>query len=145
MPTPEPNQPHASPPPGLKRVVTPTTGAVVGTSVLVIMMELARSGALQEYKDVLAPIIAWGPGILILVAFFWLANSYAPSLIESHQATARSLQKLVDAVSYNDGSRHDLVLATQVNSDKLEQLRALVADLHQHVHQLKEELLDAHK
>jgi hypothetical protein len=139
-------QPAAPSAPAAKKGVTQAaTGAVVGTSVIVVMVELARSGALQQYKEVLAPLIGWGPGILILLAFFWLANTYAPPLIESHNATAKSLQRLADAVAYNDGSCHDLVLATQVNSDKLEQLRSTVGELQQHVGQCKEGLRDGRK
>ena len=118
---------------GAKKAVSgPATGAVVGTSVIVLLVELARSGALEQYKDLLAPLIGWGPGLLIVAGFIWLAHSYAPPLIESQRSTATALQKLADTVEHNSGSQHDLVLAMQVNSDKLEQVRSSVAELQQH-------------
>jgi hypothetical protein len=131
--------PAAAPAQAPKKNIVPATGALVGTSLIVLLVEVARSGALQQYKDALAPLIAWGPGLLILVAFLWLANTYAPPLILSQQHTATALQKLADSVSRNDCSSHDLVLAMQVNSDKLEQMRSTVIDLQGTVHQLKED------
>ena len=95
----------------------------MGTSLIVLLIELARSGALQQYKDVLAPLIGWGPGLLIVLGFLWLAHSYAPPLIQSQHSTAMALQKLADTVEHNIGTQHDMVLAMQVNSDKLEQVR----------------------
>ena len=109
----------------------------MGTSAIVLMVELARSGALQQYKDALAPLLGWGPGLLMMVGFFWLVHTYAPPLIETQHATATALQKLADAVEHNDGSNHDLVLAMQVNSDKLEHLRTTVAELQQEVRNRK--------
>lgn len=118
---------------GMKRSLAPAAGAVVGTSVLVLLVELARTGALEHYKDLLAPLIGWGPGLLVLGGFLWLAHSYAPPLIESQRATALALQKLADTVAHNANSQHDLVLAMQVNSEKLEQLRGTVRDLDERV------------
>ena len=138
--------PQPTPAPAVtKKIIVPTTGAVVGTSVIVLMIELARSGSLQQYKDLLAPLIGWGPGLLIIGGFLWLAHTYAPPIIESHRATAAALQRVADTVEHSSGSQHDLVLAMQVNSDKLEQLRTTVADLQEHVQQLKEEWHDARK
>ena len=128
-----------------KKIIVPTTGAVVGTSVIVLMIELARSGSLQQYKDLLAPLIGWGPGLLIIGGFLWLAHAYAPPIIESRRATAAALQRVADTVEHSSGSQHDLVLAMQVNSDKLEQLRTTVADLQEHVQQLKEECHNGRK
>jgi len=113
----------------LKKTAAPAAGALVGTSVIVLLVEMAKSGALEQYKDLLAPLIGWGPGLLILAGFFWLAHSYAPPLIATQRATATALQKLADTVEYNSGSQHDLVLAMQVNSDKLEQVRQTLAIL----------------
>ncbi|MBI4463396.1 MAG: hypothetical protein HY647_01720, partial [Acidobacteria bacterium] len=122
----------------LRKTAAPAAaGAVVGTSLIVLLVELARSGALEQYKDLLAPLIGWGPGLVILLGFFWLAHSYAPPLIETQRSTATALQKLADTVEHNADSQHDLVLAMQVNSDKLEQVRSLVADLQEQVQQLK--------
>jgi hypothetical protein len=115
------------------RAVTPAASALVGTSAVVLLVELARSGALEQYKDLLAPLIGWGPGLLVLVGFLWLANSYAPPLIESQRSTALALQRLADTVEHDSSGQHDLVLAMQVNSDKLEQLRSIVAELQEHV------------
>ena len=127
----------------LKRTAAPAAGALVGTSVIVLLVELARSGALEQYKDLLAPLlvpmIGWGPGLLILLGFFWLAHSYAPPLIATQRSTATALQKLADTVEYSSSSQHYLVLAMQVNSDKLEQVRSIVADLQEEVQQLKED------
>ena len=106
-----------------KRSILPTGGVVLGTSVLVLLIELGRSGALWQYKDLLAPIFAWGPGLVVLGAFVWLAQSYAPPMIESQVMTAKALQQLADTVERTSNSQHDLVLAMQVNSDKLEQVR----------------------
>ena len=129
-----------------KKVSKAPTGALVGTSaVLVLLVELARSGALQQYKDALSPLFNWGPGLLIILGFLWLAHNYAPPLIQSQNDTARALQKLADSVAHNDSSSHDLVLAMQVNSDKLEQLRGTVSDLQTAVHQIKEDWHDARK
>jgi hypothetical protein len=133
---------------GNKRSIAPAAGAVVGTSVLVLLVELARSGALEQYKDVLAPLIGWGPGLLVLGGFLWLAHTYAPPLIDSQRATALALQKLADTVAHNSSSQHDLVLAMQVNSDKLEQLRGTVRELDErvtelHIQQRKEEWRNA--
>ena len=124
---------------GLKKAVGPAAGALVGTSVIVLLVELARSGALAQYTELLAPLLGWGPGLFILMGFLWLAHSYAPPLIETQRSTATALQKLADTVEHNSGNQHDLVLAMQVNSDKLEQVRNTVADLQDHVQQLKEE------
>ena len=132
------SSPPVAPAPRAKTAV-PAAGALVGTSVIVLLVELARSGALEQYKDLLAPLIGWGPGLLVLGGFFWLAHSYAPPLIESQRSTAMALQKLADTVEHSSTGQHDLVLAMQVNSDKLEQVRATVADLQDHVQQLKEE------
>ena len=126
---PSPNPAPAS----VKRSGIPAASAVVGTSMVVLLVELARSGALEQYKDLLAPLIGWGPGLLVLGGFLWLAHSYAPPLIESQRSTAMALQKLADTVEHNGSSQHDLVLAMQVNSDKLEQLRSTVADLQEQV------------
>ncbi len=124
---------------GLRKAAGPAAGAVIGTSVIVLLVELARSGALAQYSELLAPLLGWGPGLFILMGFFWLAHRYAPPLIESQRSTATALQKLADTVEHNSGNQHDLVLAMQVNSDKLEQVRNTVADLQDHVQQLKEE------
>lgn len=124
---------------GLKKAVGPAAGALVGTSVIVLLVELARSGALAQYSELLAPLLGWGPGLFILMGFLWLAHSYAPPLIETQRSTATALQKLADTVEHNSGNQHDLMLAMQVNSDKLEQVRNTVADLQDHVQQLKEE------
>ena len=109
--------------------MAPAAGALVGTSAMVLLVELARSGALEQYKDLLAPLIGWGPGLLMVVGFLWLANSYMPPFLESQRHTAMALQKLADTVEHSSYSQHDLVLAMQVNSDKLEQLRTSVANL----------------
>jgi hypothetical protein len=133
-----PRQPApAVPESAAKKSVVPTAGALVGTSALVLLVELARSGALEQYKDLLAPLIGWGPGLLIVVGFLWLANSYAPPFIETQRSTALALQKLADTVERSATSQHDLVLAMQVNSDKLEQLRSTVSEMQDHVRQLQ--------
>jgi hypothetical protein len=132
-------------PSAAKKAVTPAAGAVMGTSVIVLLIELARSGALQQYKDVLAPLLGWGPGLMIVLGFLWLAHTYAPPLINSQRSTATALQKLADTVEHNAGGQHDLVLAMQVNSDKLEQVRITVADLHNYVQRFKEECLNVRK
>ena len=121
--------PSVNPPGSSKRAALPAAGAVAGASAAVLLIEMARSGALEQYKDVLAPLIGWGPGLFVLVGFLWLAHSYAPPLIESQRSTALALQKLADTVERNASNQHDLVLAMQVNSDKLEQVRASVAEL----------------
>ena len=108
-------------------------GAAAGASLIVVLTELARSGALEQSKELLAPLMGWGPGLLILAGFLWLAHRYAPPLIESQRSTALALQKLADTVEHNATSQHDLVLAMQVNSDKLEQVRAIVAELQETV------------
>jgi hypothetical protein len=131
-----------------RRGIAPAAGAVVGTSVLVMLVELARSGALEQYKDILAPLIGWGPGLLVLGGFLWLAHSYAPPLIESQRGTALALQKLADTVAHSAHGQHDLVLAMQVNSEKLEQLRGTVRELDErvtelHLQQRKEEWRNA--
>jgi hypothetical protein len=134
-----PNQPNAAPQNGtLKKAAAPAAGVLVGTSAIVLLVELARSGALEQYKDLLAPLLGWGPGLAILTGFFWLAHSYAPPLIESQRSTAMALQKLADTVEHGAAGQHDLVLAMQVNSDKLEQLRDTVAELQNNVQQLQE-------
>jgi len=120
----------------MRKAVAPAAGALVGTSAMVLLVELARSGALEQYKDLLAPLIGWGPGLLIVAGFLWLAHSYAPPLIDSQRSTATALQKLADTVEHSSSSQHDLVLAMQVNSDKLEQLRGTVNDLQEQVQQL---------
>ena len=71
-----------------------------------------------------------------MAGFLWLAHSYAPPLIDSQRSTATALQKLADTVEHSSSSQHDLVLAMQVNSDKLEQLRGTVNDLQEQVQQL---------
>ena len=121
----------------MRKAVAPAAGALVGTSAMVLLVELARSGALEQYKDLLAPLIGWGPGLLIVAGFLWLAHSYAPPLIDSQRSTATALQKLADTVEHSAGSQHDLVLAMQVNSDKLEQVRATVAELQEQVMEMK--------
>ena len=133
------NQPSSPNPPStpFKRSQIPTAGAVAGASMVVLLVELARSGALEQYKDLLAPLIGWGPGLIVLCGFLWLAHSYAPPLIECQRSTAMALQKLADTVEHNATSQHDLVLAMQVNSDKLEQVRATVAELQDDVQEMK--------
>jgi len=128
-PTPSPNPPT----PPARRSVLPAAGAAAGASMIVLLFELARSGVLEQSKDLLAPMLGWGPGLFILAGFLWLAHSYAPPLIESQRSTALALQKLADTVEHNQTSQHDLVLAMQVNSDKLEQVRAIVAELQEEV------------
>ncbi len=128
-PTPSPNPP-ASP---ARRSALPVAGAAAGASLIVVLAELARSGALEQSKELLAPLLGWGPGLFILAGFLWLAHRYAPPLIESQRSTALALQKLADTVEHNATSQHDLVLAMQVNSDKLEQVRAIVAELQEAV------------
>src|SRR5439155_13645456 len=61
-------------------------------SSMVLLVELARSGALEQYKDLLAPLIGWGPGLLIVLGFLWLANSYAPPFLETQRLTATALR-----------------------------------------------------
>jgi len=131
------NTPSPSPNSSPRRSAIPAAGAVAGASVVVLLVELARSGALEQYKDLLAPLIGWGPGLIVLCGFLWLAHSYAPPLIESQRSTAMALQKLADTVEHNGSSQHDLVLAMQVNSDKLEQVRAIVAELQDDVQEMK--------
>ena len=128
-PTPSPNPPTSP----ARRSVLPAAGAAAGASMIVLLVELARSGFLEQSKDLLAPMLGWGPGLFILAGFLWLAHSYAPPLIESQRSTALALQKLADTVEHNQTSQHDLVLAMQVNSDKLEQVRAIVAELQEEV------------
>jgi hypothetical protein len=123
-------------PGGAKRNIAPAAGAVVGTSVLVLLVALGRSGALEQYKEVLAPLIGWGPGLLVLSGFLWLAHTYAPPLIDSQRATALAVQKLADTVAHNSNSQHDLVLAMQVNSEKLEPLRGTVSEIDERVTEL---------
>jgi hypothetical protein len=135
--TPPTHNPSLPPASAMKKAIAPAAGALAGTSAMVLLMELARSGALAQYKDLLAPLIGWGPGLAILAGFLWLAHAYAPPLIESQRSTAMALQKLADTVERNDSQQHDLVLAMQVNSDKLEQLRSTVADLQDEVRQMK--------
>ena len=130
-------QPASTNPAPARRTTLPAAGAVVGTSIVVLLVELARSGALEQYKELLAPLIGWGPGLLVLGGFLWLAHSYAPPLIESQRSTAMALQKLADTVEHSSTSQHDLVLAMQVNSDKLEQVRSTVAELQDHVQELR--------
>ena len=131
MPTPNPNpNPPTTP---ARRSVLPAAGAAAGASMIVLLVELARSGVLEQSKDLLAPMLGWGPGLFILAGFLWLAHSYAPPLIESQRSTALALQKLADTVEHNQTSQHDLVLAMQVNSDKLEQVRAIVAELQEEI------------
>lgn len=132
-PTPSPNPPAST----ARRSVLPAAGAAAGASIVVLLIELARSGVLEQSKDLLAPMLGWGPGLFILAGFLWLAHSYAPPLIESQRATALALQKLADTVEHNQASQHDLVLAMQVNSDKLEQVRAIVAELQEDVQNLR--------
>jgi hypothetical protein len=134
----QPSSPNSTPPAPVKRSAIPAAGAVAGASVVVLLVELARSGALEQYKDLLAPLIGWGPGLIVLCGFLWLAHSYAPPLIESQRSTAMALQKLADTVEHNATSQHDLVLAMQVNSDKLEQVRAIVAELQEEVRKSSE-------
>jgi hypothetical protein len=133
----QPSSPNSTPPAPVKRSAIPAAGAVAGASVVVLLVELARSGALEQYKDLLAPLIGWGPGLIVLCGFLWLAHSYAPPLIESQRSTAMALQKLADTVEHNATNQHDLVLAMQVNSDKLEQVRATVAELQDDVQEMK--------
>ena len=131
MPTPNPNpNPPTTP---ARRSVLPAAGAAAGASMIVLLVELARSGVLEQSKDLLAPMLGWGPGLFILAGFLWLAHSYAPPLIESQRSTALALQKLADTVEHNQTGQHDLVLAMQVNSDKLEQVRAIVAELQEEI------------
>jgi len=129
-----PNGPASSGANGMKRAVAPAAGAVVGTSIMVLLAEIARSGALGQYKDLISPLIGWGPGLLILMGFLWLAHSYAPPLIETHRNTATALQKLADTVAQAATSQHDVVLAVQVNSDKVEQLRGTVSEMQEQLH-----------
>ena len=124
----------------MKKAVAPAAGALVGTSAMVLLVELARSGALEQYQELLAPLLGWGPGLFILLGFLWLAHSYAPPLIESQRSTATALQKLADTVAHTAGSQHDLVLAMQVNSDKLEHLRAAVADMQDQMEHFQEQV-----
>ena len=133
----QPSSPNSTPPAPVKRSAIPAAGAVAGASVVVLLVELARSGALEQYKDLLAPLNGWGPGLIVLCGFLWLAHSYAPPLIESQRSTAMALQKLADTVEHNATNQHDLVLAMQVNSDKLEQVRATVAELQDDVQEMK--------
>jgi hypothetical protein len=121
---------------GMKRAIAPAAGALAGTSAMVLLMELARSGALEQYKDLLAPLIGWGPGLLILAGFLWLAGSYGPPFLDSQRSTALALQKLADTVERSAANQHDLVLAMQVNSDKLEQLRGTVSELQANVQRI---------
>jgi len=131
-PTPSPNPPA----PPARRSVLPAAGAAAGASMIVLLVELGRSGVLAQSKELLAPMLGWGPGLFILAGFLWLAHSYAPPLIESQRSTALALQKLADTVEHNQTSQHDLVLAMQVNSDKLEQVRAIVAELQEEIRPL---------
>ncbi|HWP86189.1 MAG TPA: hypothetical protein VNN17_13440 [Terriglobia bacterium] len=134
------------PPPrdsGLKRTLAPAAGALAGTSAMVLLVELARSGALAQYKDLLAPLIGWGPGLLVLGGFLWLAHSYGPPFLESQRSTAAALQKLADTVEHTSTHQQDLVLAVQVNSDKLEQLRATVSELQEQFRESRFPVRDA--
>ena len=103
--------------------------AVVGTSLIVLLVELGHSGVLTQYKDFISPFVAWGPGLLIFAAFAWLAHSYAPPLIASHQSMAVAVQKLADTVGHNANQQQDLVLAMQVNSDKIERMNTTLVEI----------------
>ena len=94
---------------------------------------------LQGQPELAREIIGWGPGIVVLGGFFWLAHSYMPPAIESQREIARSMGKMADTVEKNLSSQHDIVLAMQVNSDKLEQMRVSVIRLESAVYEIKRE------
>lgn len=103
-------------------------GAIAGAGVTALIYTL-----LQGQPQVVAQLIGWGPGLLIVAGFLWLASSYAPPFIDSQRGIAQGMGRLADTVERTAGSQHDLVLAMQVNSDKLEQVRDTVAELQSQV------------
>jgi hypothetical protein len=114
----------------------PATGAVVGTSVIVLLVELARSGALEQYREVMAPLFSWGPGILILGAFIWLARSYAPLFIRSQTQIAESLSRLATSVESSSAAvqasrdeQRETIFTLQLLAKKIEELKADVREI----------------
>ncbi len=88
---------------------------------------------LGKYPGIVQQIVGWGPALLVIGLGYMAVEKYGPALIESHQANALALAKLADTVDRTSNNQHDLVLAMQVNSDKLEQLRATVSDLQEYM------------
>lgn len=75
---------------------------------------------LQGQPELLAQIVGWGPGVLVMGGFMFLANRWAGPLIQSHQALSQNVGELVFAVrvrlNQDDDVRGTLrVLAGSVN------------------------------
>lgn len=136
---PKPDQPQNDKPAGKTGALGPGH-AVVGTSLIVLLVELGRSGALAQYKDFLQPFIAWGPSLVIILVLAWLGRliinsatllmaKYAPPLINSHQNMAAAVQELSATVKTQATRQEDLVLATQVNSDKIDHVTSILREV----------------
>jgi len=107
--------------------------AVTGASLVVLMVELARSGALEQYKDLIAPLIGWGPGLLVLAGFLWLANSYAPPLIEAQAKMARNMGELAGAIRENLGRDDDVRDSLRTVAAKLDRQHEAVVGFIQEI------------
>ena len=105
--------------------------AVVGTSLIVLLVELARSGALAQYHEFLAPLISWGPGLLIVAGQIWTVAKFAPLFIESQNKVAGSLASLASsvqttavAVQQTREEQRETIFTLQLLSKKVEEMKA---------------------
>lgn len=99
-------------------------GAAAGVGAGALIMAV-----LQNYPGVIPQILNWGPAIFVIAGVGWFANRWAAPAISSQQAIGGALERLAATVEHQSTSQHDLVLAMQVNSDKLENVRQTLASL----------------
>ncbi len=81
---------------------------------------------LQNYPGVIPQMLNWGPTLLILAGFAWMANQHLPRFFSSQELIGNSLQRLASTVERDSNSTQDLVLRMQVNSDKLDEVRGVL-------------------
>jgi len=108
----------------LSKHVTPATSAVVGTSLVVLLVELARTGALAQYGAVLAPVFSWGPGVLILFGFLWMARTYGPPLIAAQQDAARNMGELSATIRGSLEREEDVRMAIRTLASEVRGMRS---------------------
>jgi len=113
----------------LRKSMAPAAGALVGTSLIVLLVELARSGALEQYRDVLAPLVGWGPGVLIIFVGVWLMNKWAPPWIESQRDIARSMGKLAGSVENGLTEQRDTGVALRALALKIDEMKTDIQEL----------------
>jgi len=111
--------------------LSPAPAAALGAGIMTVVLTL-----LQGQPELIARVVDWGPGVIVLGGFMWLANRWAGPLVESQQRMAANMGEMAGALRENLNKDEDVrgtlrVLAGNVNEmreELREHLRGKVAE-----------------